>query len=228
MFPADHDFVRDHRCAPAFDYARATHTTEMVRDESQTSANEFDKKKVLFTTKDLAMDLRTIVSGENMCDAKDEPDAEPLTAAEKFDQGKNELDGPGGPEIDWQELDLSKQGHKGKGVWSEFEVCEGEVVTFIVSRPLISLRSSIFGSEVLSWSLLPSPAVPRGSGQWLREPADRAGSAADPGGRREARRQAVHPRSGTQQASRYVRIKILDRCLAGVVLTGPLASQSSA
>lgn len=32
-------------------------------------------------------------------------------------------------------LDLSDKGHKGKGVWTEFDVKEGEVVTFVVSRP---------------------------------------------------------------------------------------------
>lgn len=99
------------------------------------SADQYDKKKVLFTSKDIAMDLRTIISGENLCQDKSEPDEAPLSAAEKFDQGNNELDGPGGPEIDWQELDLSEKGHKGKGVWTEFSVCEGEVVTFIVSLP---------------------------------------------------------------------------------------------
>lgn len=37
-----------------------------------------------------------------------------------------------GPKVKLRKLDLSKQGHRGEGVWAEFKVREGEVVTFVV------------------------------------------------------------------------------------------------
>ncbi|KAL7410623.1 glycoside hydrolase family 15 protein [Mrakia frigida] len=121
-------------CAPAFDYARATHKTEIVRDDSQVSAEQYNKRKVLFTSKDLSIDLRVTVSGENLCaEGRDEPE-KPLTSSDKLNRGENELDGPGGPVVDWQELDLSAKGHKGKGVWTEVEVKEGEIVTFVLRQ----------------------------------------------------------------------------------------------
>ena len=42
--------------------------------------------------------------------------------------------------VDWEELDLSAKGHKGKGVWTEVEVKEGEIVTFVVSGRLFFVR----------------------------------------------------------------------------------------
>ncbi|KAG8836036.1 hypothetical protein FRC17_010500 [Serendipita sp. 399] len=93
-------------CAPAFDYARARHKTELVVDDS---IPDEAQKKVVFTSSSLTLDLRYVV--------------------------ESVLDGVAVPEIKFESLDLQSQGHLGLSVCAEFELCEGQVVTFVLRTP---------------------------------------------------------------------------------------------
>ncbi|KAG8850698.1 hypothetical protein FRB91_008856 [Serendipita sp. 411] len=93
-------------CAPAFDYARARHKTELIVDDSIPDETQ---KKVLFTSASLTLDLRYVV--------------------------ESSLDGVAVPEIKLELLDLQSQGHLGLSACAEFELCEGQVVTFILRTP---------------------------------------------------------------------------------------------
>ena len=103
-------------CAPAFDYARASHTTSIDIDTSVAAAEPADSPTAphymaLFDSKEanLKLDLRYIA--EHTLD--DLPD----------------------PEVNLQYLDLEHKGHKGKGVWTEITLKEGQVVTFVLRTP---------------------------------------------------------------------------------------------
>lgn len=111
--------------APAFDYARAGHKVELVEDKSQVTSGECSKTKVLFTSDVLTVDLRTLTSGH----AEEQTgDSDPAGRTEPQSQAKGASHGP---EINWQTLDLTEQGHKGLSQFAEFEVSQGEVVDFV-------------------------------------------------------------------------------------------------
>ncbi|CDZ97236.1 hypothetical protein [Phaffia rhodozyma] len=106
---------------------KLTFRVEIIRDDSQVAPTEFDKRKIKFTSKNLSLDVRVAVSGENVCkESSDGGTAEPDV------DGLNEHKGPGGPDIHWSKLDLSANGHLGEAVYSEFEVYEGEIVDFVL------------------------------------------------------------------------------------------------
>lgn len=102
-------------CAPAFNYARSSHTTEIIIDTSVASSTPSSPQgchyKALFTSEeaDLTLDLRYIAEAtfENIAT----------------------------PTVELHELDLSKKGHKGKGVWTEIVLREGQAVTFVLRTP---------------------------------------------------------------------------------------------
>lgn len=93
-------------CAPAFDYARASHTTEIIDDDS--IPNEA-QKKVLFKSSALNLDLRYV--------AESTVDDIPL------------------PEVKFEILDLKDIGHLGTGVTVNLPLSEGQVVTFVLRCP---------------------------------------------------------------------------------------------
>lgn len=124
---------------------------QIIKDDSQVDADKYDKRKVVFHSPTISMDLRAVVSGENICSqaTADEDDEQEVNAGV---DGGNEVQGEGGPQVTitrlllvhllissiltllqifFKELDLSKQGHKGTAIYSEFELKEGEVVDFI-------------------------------------------------------------------------------------------------
>lgn len=102
-------------CAPAFNYARSTHTTELMLDtsvaQSAPTSPVDGHYKALFTSEEagLALDLRYIA--------------------------ESSLESVGEPYVKLRELDLSAKGHKGTGVWAEIELREGQAVTFVLRTP---------------------------------------------------------------------------------------------
>ncbi|KAH9834666.1 glycoside hydrolase family 15 protein [Rhodofomes roseus] len=102
-------------CAPAFDYARAPHTMEIVADASiptiYSSSSPAPHKKVLFASAraNLALDLRYV--------------AESL------------LDNVDVPAVQLGEMDLRGQGHLGVSAGAEWTMGEGQVVTWVLRIP---------------------------------------------------------------------------------------------
>ncbi|KAK0222284.1 glycoside hydrolase family 15 protein [Armillaria fumosa] len=92
-------------CAPAFDYARAEHTTTIHDDPSSTNP----QNKVTFVSKDCALDLRYVVDST--------------------------MDNVACPSVELRLLDLSKKGHKGLGVHADLSLDEGQCVWFILRIP---------------------------------------------------------------------------------------------
>ena len=106
-------------CAPAFNYARSPHTTQIVLDSSiphaadpcQPGSGAQPHMKALFSSPEanLDLDLRFV----------------PETSLENVSE----------PEVRLELLDLSHKGNKGLGVACEFTLVEGQAVTFILRSP---------------------------------------------------------------------------------------------
>ncbi|KJA15635.1 glycoside hydrolase family 15 protein [Hypholoma sublateritium FD-334 SS-4] len=97
------------QCAPAFNYALASHETSIIDDDSLPST--ISQKKAVFVSPDLTLDLRYVV--------------------------ENTSPGVDGalPEVVLEFLDLSVKGHKGLAVQSTIRLEEGQCVTFILRTP---------------------------------------------------------------------------------------------
>ncbi|KAF8434283.1 glycoside hydrolase family 15 protein [Boletus edulis BED1] len=89
-------------CAPAFNYARDKHTTEVVVDDSVLSHTQ---NKAVFESPNLKVDLRYV--------AESTIDNVPI------------------PEVNLDLLDLSSKGHLGPATYSKFSLEEGQRVTFV-------------------------------------------------------------------------------------------------
>ncbi|KAI0642834.1 glycoside hydrolase family 15 protein [Trametes meyenii] len=102
-------------CAPAFNYARSAHTTDLVLDTSValalSPASRHPHNKAFFQSPDAGLDL----------------DLRYVT--------ESSLENVPEPEVQLNLLDLSAKGHKGPGVWTELELKEGQVVTFVLRTP---------------------------------------------------------------------------------------------
>lgn len=104
-------------CAPAFDYARAAHTTALVPDDSipditsPTAPSSSPHVKALFTSAALALDLRYVVDCTAVTDA-----VRP-------------------PAVRLAKLDLRAQGHRGEGACADLALEAGQVVTFVLRVP---------------------------------------------------------------------------------------------
>jgi hypothetical protein len=97
--------------APAFNYARNTHATSIVDDDSIPFTQAATKqKKALFESADLTLDLRYVA--ERTVDDEIEPPVVHLTT-----------------------LDLSAKGHKGLAVKAFISLVEGQAVTFVLRNP---------------------------------------------------------------------------------------------
>ncbi|KAF5389662.1 hypothetical protein D9757_004099 [Collybiopsis confluens] len=94
------------QCAPAFDYARASHQTSIASD---TTCVQYQQQKAIFTSDALTLDLRYVTASL--------------------------LDNVQPPEITLNLLDLSSKGHKGLAVSSEMTLHEGQVITFVFREP---------------------------------------------------------------------------------------------
>jgi len=92
-------------CAPAFNYCRDGHETSFEEDKTVASEARNHTDKVVFKSKDMCMDLRYFV----------ETDDEEVPC----------------PKIKLEKVDL-KRGLLGESVVSEFELEEGQTVTFIM------------------------------------------------------------------------------------------------
>ena len=126
-------------CAPAFDYARAKHTTDIIPDDSHQGAHQ---KKVLFKSDNINLDLRYLC--ENT-----------------MDHGSN-------PTVHLNILDLTPKGHLGLSAYCDLDLEEGQVVTFILRMPpdegseikfsLTKEKASEFGVSLDSMSLVGAPS----------------------------------------------------------------------
>ncbi|KAL4080532.1 glycoside hydrolase family 15 protein [Scleroderma citrinum] len=90
-------------CAPAFNYARDSHTTEFVQDDSVKYCSQ---NKAIFKSPDLALDLRYVSEAT--------------------------LDNVPTPEVKIDYLDLTAKGHLGQSVCCNFSLVEGQRVTFVL------------------------------------------------------------------------------------------------
>ncbi|KAG6877053.1 hypothetical protein C0993_010646 [Termitomyces sp. T159_Od127] len=109
------------QCAPAFNYARDAHSTEIVPDNSippvfPTSASEAEarlqephKKAVFTSSAGFVLDLRYIP--------------------------ENTLEAACVPSVELGTLDLTSKGHKGFAAYSALQLCEGQAVTFVLRTP---------------------------------------------------------------------------------------------
>ncbi|KAJ3772058.1 glycoside hydrolase family 15 protein [Lentinula raphanica] len=95
------------QCAPAFNYARSTHTTTLLGDDSFPSKTQH--QKAVFESDALTLDLRYVTDSL--------------------------LDNVRPPEVSLNLLDLSAKGHKGPAVSAEMILHEGQVVTFVLRSP---------------------------------------------------------------------------------------------
>ncbi|KAG8880940.1 hypothetical protein FRB97_000333 [Tulasnella sp. 331] len=107
-------------CAPAFNYARDEHTMEIVDDETKSVANK-PRKKVVFSSKDLTLDLRYVLD----C-ATPEHSPEHTQAAHPVPQTEELC------HVEFQEYDLRGKGHKGLGASVEITLEEGNAIWFIL------------------------------------------------------------------------------------------------
>lgn len=93
-------------CAPAFDYARAKHTTSIIPDDTQAGPTQ---QKVLFESEKLKLDLRFVAESTM-------EDVPPPTVELKY-------------------LDLTSKGHLGPAAYCDLDLHEGQVVTFVLRTP---------------------------------------------------------------------------------------------
>ncbi|KAI0369449.1 glycoside hydrolase family 15 protein [Pilatotrama ljubarskyi] len=102
-------------CAPAFNYARSPHTTDIILDTSValsfSSVPRGSHDKALFSSPDAGLDLDLRFIAESGLENVQEP------------------------HVQLNLLDLRAQGHKGPGVWTELELREGQAVTFVLRTP---------------------------------------------------------------------------------------------
>ena len=92
-------------CAPAFNYARDSHTTSIISDDSAPGV----QTKVLFESKSLSLDLRFVAESSSETNVV--------------------------PEVDLKLLDLQEKGHLGLGAYCELNLLDGQCVTFVLRVP---------------------------------------------------------------------------------------------
>ncbi|KAG6886666.1 hypothetical protein C0992_002883 [Termitomyces sp. T32_za158] len=107
------------QCAPAFNYARDAHSTDIVPDtsippmfsmfEAEAQPQEPHKKAVFTSSAGFVLDLRYIA--------------------------ENTLEAACVPSVELGTLDLTSKGHKGLAAYSTLQLCEGQAVTFVLRTP---------------------------------------------------------------------------------------------
>ncbi|KAF8636238.1 hypothetical protein AX17_003723 [Amanita inopinata Kibby_2008] len=93
-------------CAPAFNYARSSHTTRIFNDDSIIPGPGEPQKKILFESDELTLDLRYVA--------------------------ESTMDHVQPPEIALTSLDLSAKGHLGPASQATFSLVEGQCITFVL------------------------------------------------------------------------------------------------
>ncbi|KAG5642317.1 hypothetical protein DXG03_003019 [Asterophora parasitica] len=97
------------QCAPAFNYARDTHTTSLVPDSSIPPAQPPQQKVVFTSSSDFILDLRYVVEAT--------------------------ADAASAPSVHLGTLDLTSKGHKGLAAYASLQLTEGQAVTFVLRTP---------------------------------------------------------------------------------------------
>ncbi|KAG8215705.1 hypothetical protein J3R82DRAFT_7584 [Butyriboletus roseoflavus] len=90
-------------CAPAFNYARDSHTTEIVVDDTVPFQTQ---NKVAFSSPNLDLDLRYVA--------------------------ESTIDNVPAPKVNLDLLDISSQGHLGPATYCNLSLVEGQRVTFVL------------------------------------------------------------------------------------------------
>ncbi|KAL0058997.1 hypothetical protein AAF712_014293 [Marasmius tenuissimus] len=108
------------QCAPAFNYAIASHRTCIIDDPSVMKS----QKKACFESEELTLDLRYVTD--------------------------TTLDACHEPEIKLELLDLSNKGHLGPAVQAELNLTEGQVVTFVLRTPPSSSQKADANAQTRS------------------------------------------------------------------------------
>ena len=100
-------------CAPAFNYARSTHTLKILPDLSipASESNPEPHNKALFSSSEAQLDL----------------DLRYVT--------ESSLGGVPEPQVELKELDLTSKGHLGTSVYADLNLKEGQSITFILRSP---------------------------------------------------------------------------------------------
>jgi hypothetical protein len=131
------------QCAPAFNYARSTHITSIVDDESvPRDPDAPSQKRALFESDSLALDLRYVVE----------------VAEGGIDSGVPL------PEVVLEFLDLSHKGHKGLAVQSKMTLEEGQCVTFVLRTPPTELKVKSADESGIQTKLAPTTSLSMRSG----------------------------------------------------------------
>ncbi|KAH7105779.1 Six-hairpin glycosidase [Auriculariales sp. MPI-PUGE-AT-0066] len=92
-------------CAPAFNYARSLHTTDFVADRSVAAR---EQNKAVFKSDKLSLDLRFVTEG---------------------------VDGIPAPQVELRPLDHRHKGLQSIGAFSDFQLMDGQAVTFVLRIP---------------------------------------------------------------------------------------------
>ncbi|OAX39910.1 glycoside hydrolase family 15 protein [Rhizopogon vinicolor AM-OR11-026] len=103
-------------CAPAFNYARDSHDTQIVDDDS-IPLHYPKQKKAVFASQPAV--------------AASDPNSPPLTLDLRF-VSESLLDNVAAPEVSLKTLDLSAKGHLGMAVQTQLTLVEGQRVTFVL------------------------------------------------------------------------------------------------
>lgn len=106
-------------CAPAFNYARDQHTTDIIIDDTIPSHAQ---NKAVFKSPSLDLDLRYVADST--------------------------IDNVPAPEVNLGLLDLSSKGHLGPGAYCNLSLEEGQRVTFVFRiSPKEGFRSQIRATQ---------------------------------------------------------------------------------
>nr|VWO95362.1 N/A [Ganoderma boninense] len=111
-------------CAPAFNYARSPHTTALEPDTSVAVPPPVSPPASPSAPTPTPPHLKAVF---------DAPDAQ-LKLDLRY-VAEHTIDDAGDPAVQLHYLDLDDRGHKGRGVWTEVLLREGQVVTFVLRTP---------------------------------------------------------------------------------------------
>lgn len=126
-------------CAPAFDYARASHTTEIIPAPTESTNGQTPKPLFCVHPEDRLPQIAIFT-----CPAHVDLDLRWVSQTTE--------EGAKAPAIELDYLDLTSRGHRGLGVISNFTLKEGESITFVLREPPTPTTSGI-GKEVDSEQL---------------------------------------------------------------------------
>jgi len=112
-------------CAPAFNYARDPHDTQIVNDDSIPLHHQ-KQNKVIFASRPAVATSATLENPNSHPNSQN-----PLALDLRF-VSESLLDNVPDPKVSLRPLDLSAKGHLGPAVQTELTLVEGQRVTFVL------------------------------------------------------------------------------------------------